>query len=62
VAENSVVQEPTKISFTLKPEHTVYIVDDPQITIEFPPEVQISSVQCSITQVQINDQSVSVPV
>lgn len=28
-ASNSVVQEPTMVSFTFKPEHAVFIQDDP---------------------------------
>jgi hypothetical protein len=39
IATNPIVQEPTTVSFTFKPEHKVYITDDPLINIEFPPEV-----------------------
>lgn len=44
VAADPVVQMPTTVSFTFKPQHTVYISDDPQMQLEFPPDVQISSV------------------
>ena len=35
------VQEPTKVTFQLVPEHAIYFNDDPAIVIEFPMATQI---------------------
>ena len=42
-ATNYVVQSPTKVLFTLKPEHKIYVDDEPIILVEFPSAIKISS-------------------
>lgn len=59
VASNPIVQEETELSFTLKPTHSIFAKDAPELTIEFPPEVQIRSIQCLVKKVKLNGTSVS---
>lgn len=48
-----VVQEPTKVSFELIPQHAIYLVDNPEIIVLFPPEIQIQTTQCVIEKVSL---------
>ena len=42
-ATNYVVQSPTMVMFTLQPEHAVYVEDEPEIQIEFPSAIRLTS-------------------
>ena len=40
-AKVKVVQESTMVIFEISPQHAIYMDDEPEILVEFPPEVQI---------------------
>lgn len=50
-AANNIVQAQTTVAFTLQPDHIIYKNDAPQMVVEFPSEVQISSAQCQVSGV-----------
>lgn len=52
-AEMKIVQEPTKVSFELIPQHAIYLSDNPEIIITFPQETQIQTTQCVIEKVSL---------
>jgi len=41
------------VMFTLQPEHAVYKEDEPEIQIEFPTAIEITSPQCVIEDVEL---------
>ena len=52
-AAHKTVQELTDVMFEIVPEHAIYMSDNPQIDVEFPDEIEISSAQCEITDVSL---------
>jgi hypothetical protein len=52
-AAHKTVQELTDVMFEIIPEHAIYMSDNPQIDVEFPDEIQISSAQCEIKDVSL---------
>lgn len=52
-AAHKTVQELTDVMFEIIPEHAIYSSDSPQIDVEFPAEIQISSTQCEIKDVYL---------
>ena len=52
-ATNYVVQSPTMVMFILRPEHAVYMDDEPEIQIEFPNAIRLSSTQCEQRDVEL---------
>ena len=54
-ATNLIVQEKTDVIFELVPQHAILIKDEPEILIEFPPELKISSAQCQISDVELTN-------
>ena len=49
-----IVQDATTVSFEIIPEHAIYKDDLPEILIEFPPEIQINTLQCKISDVSMD--------
>ena len=60
IAANNVVSAQTMIAFEIQPKHIIYKSDSPQMVVEFPSDVQISSAQCKVEMVGMTDSTGSI--
>ena len=42
------------MTFELIPQHAIYVADNPEILVEFPPEVEVNTKQCEIEDVRMD--------